>query len=82
LKSGRYQQFSDQADGQSKRDKSYKDVLLQMNQQELNGAYKTLEKHLNEANAYAKTWKSYQALWDIESTKVYDVLTDNIDRWN
>ena len=27
-------------------------------------------------------WQSYQALWDIEQGAVYDLLGDNIERWN
>jgi len=39
-----------------------------MNQKELNNAYQILEKHITGAEEYVKTWKSYQALWDIEAS--------------
>ena len=35
-----------------------------------------------QANAYFDTWKSYQALWDIEQEKVFMTLGDNIENWN
>ena len=34
------------------------------------------------AEEYVKTWKSYQALWDIEASHVYKILSDNIDKWH
>lgn len=45
-------------------------------------AYGTLEAIFNEALQYYETWKSYQALWDIEQEKVYELLSDNIQNWN
>lgn len=53
-----------------------------MSQKELNSAYMVLEKHINGAEDYVKTWKSYQTLWDIEASHVYKILGDNIDKWH
>jgi len=36
----------------------------------------------SEAIDYFDTWKSYQALWDIDLDKVFSELGDNIDNWN
>jgi dynein heavy chain 1 len=44
--------------------------------------YSKLEQIFNEADSYYETWRSYQSLWDIEQSHVYDLLGDNIDRWN
>lgn len=44
--------------------------------------YSKLEAIFGEAEAHYETWKSYQALWDIEQTQVYELLGDNIERWN
>lgn len=45
-------------------------------------AYDMLESIFSEAHAYYETWKSYQALWDIEQDKVFELLSDNIQNWN
>ena len=45
-------------------------------------AYSVLEQVFDEAAAYYETWKSYQALWDIEQTQVFNILGDNITKWN
>jgi dynein heavy chain 1 len=42
----------------------------------------TLEKHITAAEDYVKTWKSYQTLWDIEASHVYNILEENIDKWH
>lgn len=53
-----------------------------MNQKCLNAAYEALELQLKGAEAYVKTWKSYQALWDIEASHVFSLLGDNIEKWH
>ena len=45
-------------------------------------AYVVLESVFSDAFAYYETWKSYQALWDIEQDKVFDLLGENIENWN
>lgn len=45
-------------------------------------AYETLEKVFGDAIDYFDTWKSYQALWDIDLDQVFSQLGDNIDNWN
>ena len=41
-----------------------------------------LERHITGAEEYVRTWKSYQALWDIEAQAVFSLLGDNIDKWH
>jgi len=53
-----------------------------MDQKELNNAYQTLENHVREAEEYVKTWKSYQALWDIEAAHIFKILGENIEKWH
>jgi dynein heavy chain 1, cytosolic len=65
----RYEKFSkNEQNLAAKSDKTYKDLILKMNQDGLNFCYSTLEKQLNAAEEYVKTWKSYQTLWDIEAS--------------
>jgi hypothetical protein len=45
-------------------------------------AYDTLEQVFGDAIAYFDTWKSYQALWDIDLEQVFGQLGDNMDNWN
>jgi len=53
-----------------------------MSQQQLNQVYASLEKQISAAEAYVRTWKSYQALWDIEASSIFKMLGDNIDKWH
>jgi len=64
-------------------EKSYKNLLLKMGEKfNIRQAYETLEKVFNDAIDYFDTWKSYQALWDIDLDQVFAQLGDNIDNWN
>lgn len=64
-------------------EKSYKNLLLKMGENfSIKQAYDVLEQVFSEAHAYYETWKSYQALWDIEQDKVFELLSDNIQNWN
>lgn len=64
-------------------EKSYKNLLLKMGEKfNIRQAYDTLEKVFGDAISYFDTWKSYQALWDIDLDKVFSQLSDNIDNWN
>lgn len=48
-------------------DNTYKNLLLKMGEKfNINTAYKSIEKTFKDARDYIKTWKSYQALWDID----------------
>ena len=62
---------------------TYKGLLLKMGEQfNIKKAYSILEEIFSKAEVYVDEWKSYQALWDIEQGSVYDLLGDNIERWN
>jgi len=79
----RYEKFSKSEQLiNAKMDKTYKDLILKINQDGLNFCYSTLEKQLNAAEEYVKTWKSYQTLWDIEASYVFNILQENIDKWH
>ena len=64
-------------------EKSYKNLLLKMGEKfNIRQAYDALEKVFGDAVDYFDTWKSYQALWDIDLDKVFSQLSDNIESWN
>ena len=46
--------------------------------------YQQLEGIFKQAESFIDTFKKYQALWDIEqmNEKVYEILGDEIDKWN
>lgn len=66
-----------------RKDRTYLNLLSKMDEKcSIKTVYSKLEEIFCEAEAYYETWRSYQALWDIEQTHVYDLLGDNIERWN
>lgn len=44
-------------------------------------AYTELEKVLKATNSYFDIWKQYQALWDLQSAQIYDMLEDDVEKW-
>jgi dynein heavy chain 1 len=44
-------------------------------------AYKSLETVLKNADQYYGIWKQYQALWDLQSLQIYDMLGEDVDKW-
>ena len=67
--------------GADEGDHTYRSVMEKINAEVLSNAYSTMERVLNETEKYVETWFGYQALWDLESDRVYDSLQDNIERW-
>lgn len=66
-----------------RKEHTYTNLLTQMGEKcNIKVVYSKLEEIFCDAEAYYETWKSYQALWDIENSSIYDLLGDNIDRWN
>lgn len=58
----------------------YACLLEVIDQGILESAYVTIENLFRDADEYAKTWRSYQALWDIDSLSVYDTIGDSIEK--
>ena len=66
-----------------RKDSTYTNLLSKMGEKcNIKSVYSKLEEIFCNAEAYYETWKSYQALWDIENSSIYDLLGENIDRWN
>jgi uncharacterized protein YutE (UPF0331/DUF86 family) len=62
---------------------NYRNLLLQMSDKfNIKKAYMTMQKVFGDAEEYLSTWKSYQALWDIDQTSIYSRLKEDIDMWN
>ncbi|KAJ6782306.1 hypothetical protein PWT90_00629 [Aphanocladium album] len=47
----------------------------------LQRVYVSVEKKLQEINAYVDKWLQFQSLWDLQSEQVYDMLGDHLPRW-
>jgi dynein heavy chain 1 len=65
----------------SKRERTYNSLVKQMKNYSITEAYIELEKVLKAANGYFDIWKQYQALWDLQSAQIYDMLEDDVEKW-
>lgn len=79
VESGRYERYKEQ---DSQGEKTYKMLINKMKSYDIQEAYMMLENNLRDAETYFTTWKSYQALWDIDSIQIYDILGEKIDKWH
>lgn len=43
--------------------------------------YFLIDYHINNAEAYLDNWYQFQALWDLESSHVFDTLGENMAKW-
>lgn len=47
----------------------------------MNDAYRRIDSVINDAEKYVGTWLSYQSLWEVNINKVYEMLGDDINKW-
>ncbi len=47
----------------------------------ISNAYIALDSHLLEAEKFVDSWTRYQALWELDVSKVYSFLGENADQW-
>ena len=59
----------------------YHHLLHEIDQKILQTIYENLNKILDSADKYARTWLSYQGLWELEFTEVQKYLKDDIESW-
>ncbi|GBG31493.1 Dynein heavy chain, cytoplasmic [Hondaea fermentalgiana] len=45
-------------------------------------AYAHIEKRMKEVDAYASTWLQYQALWEMESSQVFEIMGESFAKWH
>lgn len=74
----RYGKFKGQ---DNQREKTYMSLVKQMKNYNITEAYESLETVLRTADQYFGIWKQYQALWDLQSLQIYDMLGDDVDKW-
>jgi dynein heavy chain 1 len=59
----------------------YHHLLHEIDGAVLNDAYARINKVISEADKYARTWLSYQGLWELEFADVQQHLKDDINSW-
>ena len=59
----------------------FHNVLLRIQPLIVKEAYGSIYKVFDEAEAYIKIWFNYEALWIIDSKKIYDRLGEDINLW-
>ena len=60
---------------------TYRSILLRLPPGTLQQTYEMIEKKIDEVSKYVDVWLQYQALWDMDSSVVYDKLGDNLSVW-
>lgn len=62
-------------------DKTYRSLLKRLPAGMLEVTYETIEKKIVAVSKYVQIWLQYQALWDMESSMIYDRLGDDLEKW-
>eukprot|EP00830_Metopus_es_P014592 TRINITY_DN3930_c0_g2_i1.p1 TRINITY_DN3930_c0_g2~~TRINITY_DN3930_c0_g2_i1.p1 ORF type:complete len:1285 (-),score=333.29 TRINITY_DN3930_c0_g2_i1:418-4179(-) len=78
IDSERYEKAKAVAEGS---DNTYRSIMDKLANDVLLRAYLSIEGLVQEAHGYSKSWTKYQALWDIDSGKIFDRLGEDIDKW-
>ncbi|ANB15357.1 dynein heavy chain [Sugiyamaella lignohabitans] len=66
--------------GKGKDKKSFSNIPLEISHSLLT-AYKTIDNLLFHAENYLERWYQFQNLWDLEASRVFDILGDDMERW-
>ncbi|ETO01300.1 hypothetical protein RFI_36140, partial [Reticulomyxa filosa] len=66
---------------QSEEESTYRSILDHINMNKIVDCYSKIHHLCEDATKYAYSWLSYQALWDLKSSDIYDALGDNIGKW-
>ena len=60
---------------------NFKDLVFKLSADVMVEAYDKLNKCLDSSEKYLQNWKQYQALWELDIKKIYEVLGDNTEMW-
>ena len=60
---------------------TYRNILTRLPDNSLKQTYEIIEQKIQEVSKYVEVWLQYQALWDMDSSVVYDKLGEKLDRW-
>lgn len=75
------ERFEKAKGGDENQDNTYRAIMEKLASDVLLKACTQIEDILRESEEYARSWIKYQALWDLDSTKIFEKLGDDIDRW-
>lgn len=59
---------------------TFSDIPLAISD-DISRIYFLIDYHINSAETYLDNWYQFQALWDLESTHVFDTLGDDMAKW-
>lgn len=62
-------------------EKSYASLLTRMGDGSLKNAYQIIEDKITQVSEYVNIWLQYQSLWDLESNHVFNILGDDLSKW-
>lgn len=65
----------------STKEKTYVSLLTHMGDSSLEHAYQIIEDKIRQVAEYVDIWLQYQSLWDLESSKVFGILGDDLAKW-
>ncbi|KAJ3090057.1 hypothetical protein HK102_004799, partial [Quaeritorhiza haematococci] len=66
---------------ESDKDVTYAHLLTKLGERTLEKAYEILQQKLREVSNYVNIWLQYQSLWDLESAYVFNLLGEDLKRW-
>ncbi|EGG20698.1 cytoplasmic dynein heavy chain [Cavenderia fasciculata] len=81
IQASRYDEGITHRELENKSKKTFRDMLAKLPRETLDKAYATIQSKLDEVHRYVQIWLQYQALWDMESSYVYNKLGDDLSRW-
>ncbi|KAI7858782.1 dynein heavy chain [Circinella umbellata] len=62
-------------------EKTYASLLTRMGDGSLKTAYQIIEDKIGQVSEYVNIWLQYQSLWDLESNHVFNILGDDLSKW-
>ncbi|KAF9161045.1 hypothetical protein DFQ26_004928 [Actinomortierella ambigua] len=63
------------------RDTTYSDLLTKIPDDSLSKAYEIVETKVQQVKGYVEIWLQYQSLWDLESQYIFNLLGDDLAKW-
>ncbi|KAF5093945.1 hypothetical protein D0Z00_003775 [Geotrichum galactomycetum] len=78
------QQYSNsevyEIEGSFTQQETFSDIPLAISD-DISKVYFLIDYHINNAEAYLDNWYQFQALWDLESSHVFDILGEDMAKW-
>ncbi|EAR94592.2 dynein heavy chain, cytoplasmic protein (macronuclear) [Tetrahymena thermophila SB210] len=81
LEATRYSTSISSKTAENIKNSDYSSILLKIPKDVLIGSYNRIDQILRDNERYVNTWLSYQSLWAIDQKKVYELLGDDINKW-